>query len=165
MVRPPEVEDGGGRATEAGPEGAGVRKAPGLPVSRIAAVLGGDEHAKNIRWTCRTGPAVTGGSPPTPVERAIVLGGFLLAPLCTAWSIAAGAGIETVAAAWLGAGAWAFVSSLALALGRGFRRRDWSAFRRSERPGDTELIDWSTRTGAYAYMRIAEENERLMRDN
>ena len=109
----------------------------------------------------RTGPAAA--SRPTWRERAIVLGGIVLAAFFTAWAAAAGAGLETVAAAWLAAGAWAFLSSLALALRRGFRRRDWSAFRRSERPDDTELIDWSTRTGAYAYMRIAEENERLMR--
>ena len=93
-----------------------------------------------------------------------MLGGFALAALCTAWSIAAGAGIETVAAAWLAAGAWAFLSSLALALRRGLRDRDWSAFRRCELPdGRDDRIDWSTRTGRYAYMRIADEHERLMR--
>ena len=99
----------------------------------------------------------------TPAERAVVLGGFAVAVFCTPLSIATGAGIETVAAAWLAAAAWAFVSSLALALRRGIRRRDWSAFRRTELPDNTEVIDWSTRTGAYAYMRVAEENERLMR--
>ena len=72
------------------------------------------------------------------------------------------AGIETVAAAWLAAGAWAFVS-LALALRRGFRRRDWSAFGRYGMPDDTELIDWSTKSGSWLDMAVAEENERLMR--
>ena len=99
----------------------------------------------------------------TSAERAVVLGGFALAALATAWSAATGAGIETVAAAWLAAGAWAFVSSLALALRRGLRDRDWSAFRRCGLPDNGDTLDWSTRTGAYAYMRIAEENERLMR--
>ena len=99
----------------------------------------------------------------TWTERVVVLGGFTLAALCTALSVAMGGGIETVAALWLAAAAWAFVSSLALALRRGLRHRDWSAFRRSELPDNTEVIDWSTRTGAYAYMRIAEENERSMR--
>ena len=111
------------------------------------------------------GPAAPPGpaSRPTPGERAVVLGGFALAALATAWSAATGAGLETVAAAWLAAGAWAAVSSLALALRRGFRDRDWSAFGRGELPDDTGTIDWSTKTGEYAYMRIAEENERLMR--
>ena len=99
----------------------------------------------------------------SPGERAVVLAGFALAALCTAWSTATGAGIETLAAAWLAAGAWAFVSSLALALRRGLRRRDWSAFRRSQLHDNGDLVDWSTRTGAYAYMRVAEENERSMR--
>ena len=95
--------------------------------------------------------------------RAVVLGGFALAALCTPLSAATDAGIEAVAAAWLAAGAWAFVSSLALALRRGLRDRDWSAFRRSELSDHGDTLDWSTRTGAYAWMRVAEENERLMR--
>ncbi len=102
-------------------------------------------------------------SRPSPAERAIVLSGFALAALCTAWSIATGAGIEPVAAAWLAAGAWAAVSSLALALRRGLRRRDWSAFGRHKLPEDTELIDWSTKSGSWLDMAVAEENERLMR--
>ena len=98
-----------------------------------------------------------------PCERALVLAGFAAAALCTAWSAAVGAGIETVAAAWLAAGAWAFFASLALALRRGFRRRDWSAFGRYDMPDDTELIDWSTKSGSWLDMAVAEENERLMR--
>ncbi len=67
----------------------------------------------------RAGPPAPAGTPRvTRTERAVVLGGFALAALCTAWSILAGAGIETVAAAWLAAGVWAFLSSLALALRR-----------------------------------------------
>ena len=53
---------------------------------------------------------------------------------------------------------------LALALRRGIRRGDWSAFRSYELPdGRDERIDWFTQTGQYAYMRIAEEHERMMR--
>ena len=96
-------------------------------------------------------------------ERALVLAGFAIAALCTLLSVATGGGIETVAAAWLAAGAWAFVSSLALALRRGFRRRDWSAFGRYDMPDNTELVDWSTKSGAWFDMALAEENERLMR--
>ena len=98
-----------------------------------------------------------------PCERALVLAGFAAAALCTAWSVGAGADIETIAAAWLAAAAWAFVLSLALALRRGFRRRDWSAFGRYGMPDDTELIDWSTKSGSWLDMAVAEENERLLR--
>ena len=107
-----------------------------------------------------TGPAT---ARTTFAERAVVLSGFALAALCTALAAPLESGIETVAAAWLAAGAWAFLSSLALAIRRGLRERDWSAFRGSGLPENTELIDWSTRTGEYAWMAVAEEHERLMR--
>ncbi len=111
------------------------------------------------------GPAGAPGrsSQPTLAERVVVLAGFAAAALCTAWSAATGAGIETVAAALLAAAAWAFVASLAFALRRGFRRRDWSAFGRYDMPDNTELIDWSTKSGSWLDMAVAEENERLMR--
>ena len=96
-------------------------------------------------------------------ERAVVLGGFALAALVTAWSAATGAGLETVAAAWLAAGLWAFVSSLALALRRGVRDRDWSAFGRHEFPDDGDLVDWTTRTGRYTYLRHRDDH--ILRDD
>ena len=99
----------------------------------------------------------------TWAERAVVLGGFALAALATAPAFLPGGGLEAVAAIWLAAAAWAFVSSLALALRRGFRDGDWSAFRRCEMTDNTELVDWSTQTGEYAWMAVAEEHERLMR--
>ena len=99
----------------------------------------------------------------TWAERAVVLGGFTLAALCTAWSAAIGAGIETVAAAWLAASVWAALSSLALALRRGLRHRDWRAFGRYEMTDSTELIDWSTKSGTWFDLALAEENDRLMR--
>ena len=112
----------------------------------------------------RTGPPAPAGTPrSTGTERAVVLGGFALAALCTAWSVATGTGIEPVAAAWLAAGAWAFLSSLAFALRRGVRDRDWSAFRRAELSDSTELIDWSTKSGRWLDLAVAEDNERLMR--
>ena len=112
-----------------------------------------------------SGPADPPGrsARPTAGERATVLGGFALAVLATAWSAATGAGLEPVAAAWLAAGVWAALSSLAFALRRGIRDRDWSAFGRHALPDDTELIDWSTKSGGWYDMALAEENERLMR--
>ena len=97
---------------------------------------------------------------PTWRERALVLGGFALAALWTAVSAAAGSGIETVAAAWLAALAWAVLSSLALALRRGVREGDWSAFRRRRSRDNGDLVDWSTRTGRYTYLRHREDSIR-----
>ena len=106
----------------------------------------------------------------TRSERAVVLGGFAAAALWTACSALAGAcspgsgeGMEAVAAAWLGAALWAAVASLALALRRGLSDRDWSAFGRHAPPHDTELVDWSTASGGWFDMALAEEHERLMR--
>jgi len=104
-----------------------------------------------------------GASRPTPAERAIVLGGFALAAIWTAVSVGTGSGMESAGALWLAAVAWAVVSSLALALRRCIRDRDWSAFRRHELRDNRDAVDWSTKTGAYAYMRVADEHERLMR--
>ena len=96
-------------------------------------------------------------------ERAVVLAGFAVASFWTAASLMLDTGMETVGAAWLAAIAWTVLSSLALALRRGLRSRDWSAFRRHGLPDNGDLVDWSSKTGSYAYMRVAEEHERLMR--
>ena len=100
---------------------------------------------------------------PTRRERAFVLGGFAVAALATAPAFLPGGGLEVVAALWLAAAVWAFIASLALALRRGFRDGNWSAFRRRGMTDNTELVDWSTQTGEYAWMAVAEEHERLMR--
>ena len=100
---------------------------------------------------------------PTRRERSVVLGSFAVAALATAPAFLLGGDLEVVAALWLAAAVWASVASLALALRRGFRDGDWSAFRRSGPPGDNDTLDWSLKSGAYAYMAVAEEHERLMR--
>ena len=41
--------------------------------------------------------------------------------------------------------------------------RDWSAFRRYRLPHNDDLVSWSAKSGAYAYLRVAEEHQRLMR--
>ena len=100
----------------------------------------------------------------TWIERAVVLGGFAVAVLYTAVPAALGFGMETAGAIWLAAVLWTIPASLACALVRGIRRRDWSAFRRYELPdGRDERIDWATQTGSYAWVPVAEEHERLMR--
>ncbi len=96
-------------------------------------------------------------------ERSFVLGGFGVAALYTVGALALDTGLDIAGLLWLAAILWTVPTSLVLALRRGFVHRDWSAFRDYELPDNTDTIDWSTKTGAYAYMRIAEENERLLR--
>ena len=86
-------------------------------------------------------------------ERLFVLGGLALAALCTAASVGLGTGAEFAGFIWIAAIAWTVLASLAATLWRGFRHRDWSAFRGYELPDDREdEIDWSTRTGTYAWL-------------
>ena len=99
-------------------------------------------------------------------ERLLVLGGFAVAALYTAVSPAAGTGMENAGAVWMAAVAWTVPASLAVALRRGLRHRDWSAFRRYALPdGRDERVDWATDSGSYAFLEIAEEHERLMRSD
>ena len=113
-----------------------------------------------MRRTRRAGPQPRS----TGAERLFVLGGLALAALYTAASLTAGSGTEAIGPLWMGAIAWTAMASLAAALWRGFRHRDWSPFRRYRLPdGSDDTFDWSTRTGSYAYLRIQEEHERLMR--
>ena len=96
--------------------------------------------------------------------RLFVLGGLGLAALYTAAALALDAGAGHIGPVWVAAIAWTVAASLAGALWRGFRRRDWSAFGRYELPDSrNDHLDWSTKTGAYSYMRHQEERERLMR--
>ena len=97
-------------------------------------------------------------------ERLFVLGGIALAALYTAASVAAGTGTEAIGPLWMAAIAWTVMAALAAALWQGLRHRDWSAFRSYElADGSADGFDWGTRTGSYAWMRIHEEHERLMR--
>ena len=99
-------------------------------------------------------------------ERAFVFGGIAVAGAASGIGVPLGAGEDILAAVWLGGLGWTVLASLAHVLWRGFRLGDWSAFRDYEPPElNRDAIDWSTRTGAYAYMRVAEENERLMRSS
>ena len=61
--------------------------------------------------------------------------------------------------AWIAAIAWTVLASLAAALWRGFRHRDWSAFRGHELPEDDEGLDMDTRTGGYSYLRDWQERD------
>ncbi len=90
--------------------------------------------------------------------RAFVLGGLAFAAVYTAATLALDAGAEHIGALWMGAIAWTFVSSLAGALWRGFRHRDWSAFSRYELPKDDgELHEFTFKTGRYSWLRKMED--------
>ncbi len=90
--------------------------------------------------------------------RAIVLGGLGFAAVYTTAALALGAGAKHIGPLWMGAIAWAFATSLAGALWRGFRHRDWSAFSRYELPEDDgELHEFTFKTGRYSWLRDMED--------
>ena len=100
--------------------------------------------------------------PTTWAERLIVLGGFAVAALWTAVAALLGFGMEVAGPLWLAAVLWTVPSSLALALRRGFVHRDWSAFGRGAlSDGREDRMDWASKTGRYAYLRVAEDHRRL----
>ena len=113
----------------------------------------------------RTFTAQDGGSAPGgPVRRttwrarAFVLGGLALAAVYTAAALALDAGAEHIGPLWMAAIAWTVAASLAGALWRGFRHRDWSAFSGYELPEDDGDIDeWALRTGRYSWLREMED--------
>ncbi len=98
-------------------------------------------------------------------ERAFVLGGFGVAALYTVGALALDTGLHIAGLLWLAAVLWTVPSSLAVALRRGFVHRDWSAFREYRLPDNTDTIDWSTKSGAWYDLALAEENERLLLGN
>ena len=83
--------------------------------------------------------------------RVLVLGGFVLAAVYTLTALDLDAGAEHIGPLWMAAIAWAVAASLAGALWRGFRHRDWSAFSGYELPEDDgDMHEWSSRTGRYS---------------
>ena len=76
----------------------------------------------------------------------------------------AGAGPDSIGAAWLAAIIWTVAASFVQALCKGLRHRDWSAFTCESHPPDDEQFDFETKSGQYAYRRIQAQNEALMRE-
>ena len=102
----------------------------------------------------------------TAAERVFVLAAPAAALLATGAALAAGAGSEHLPSLWLAALAWTVLASLAGALRRGLVHRDWSACRRAPiSDGRDDRIDWVSKTGAYAYLRVTEEHEELARED
>jgi len=95
--------------------------------------------------------------------RAFVLGGPALAAVYTAAALALDAGAGHIGSLWMAAIAWTFAASLAGALWRGFRHRDWSAFSAYEMPDDDgDVGEWTSRTGRYSG--LGEMEDRLLHD-
>lgn len=95
---------------------------------------------------------------PSRAARFMVLAGPATAFLFTLCVLVAGSGASLLFAAWFWAAVWTFLAALAVALWRGLRRRDWSAFTGYELPdGREERHEWSSKTGRYAYLREFEE--------
>ena len=96
--------------------------------------------------------------------RAFVLGGLGLAAVYTVVALGLDAGAEHIRPLWVAAIAWTVVASLAGALWRGFRHRDWSAFSGYEFPEhDGEVDEWALRTGPYSWLR--EMEDQLLHDD
>ena len=83
--------------------------------------------------------------------RAFVLGGLALAAVYTAAALALDAGPEHVGPLWMATIAWTVAASLAGALWRGFRHRDWSAFSVYELPED-DSDEWTPRTDPCSWL-------------
>lgn len=154
-MRRPEVEAGG-----ASGEGTAARKgyAPGSPspASPETSIMTPTTPPSPPRAARPARPPRT-----TTGERVFVLAGIGAASLYTIGSLALGAGTETIGPLWLAAVAWTALASLAGALDRGLRRRDWSSFRGHRFPDDGgELDEWASRTGRYEWLGDLEDRPR-----
>ena len=116
-------------------------------------------------------------SPPPAVRSSAVrsswwvLGALVLAAAATPVLTAASAPGDWIGAIWLVAVLWTIAASLVQALRAGFRHGDWSAFACEASPGcqalaghDDDDHDFAMRSGSYAYRRIRDEHEALMRE-
>ncbi len=100
-------------------------------------------------------------------ERIFVLCGPGIAITVTAASPALGIDGEALALLWPAALAWTVFASLACALRRGICHGHWSSFGKGDGQDRSreELVDWSTGTGAWLDIAIAEQHEALMRED
>ena len=103
-------------------------------------------------------------APGPAVRRTWVLGPLAFAVLVSLVLALAGAGAAWIGAVWLAAVLWAIAASFVQALWQGFRHGDWSAFTSCDLPRNDDDLDFSTRTGRYAHLRIRADREALMRD-
>lgn len=113
----------------------------------------------------------TSNDPSTPVtraERVFALAGLAVALVATPVLALVSAPAPVVAFVWTLAILWTVFANLGHALRLGLARGDWSRFGtgcEAQERARHDTLDWSTRTGAYAYRRIRARDEAAMRDS
>lgn len=106
---------------------------------------------------------------PTPVtlsERLLVLGGLAVALLATPVLALLSVPGAVNGAVWLFAILYTVFASIGHAMWLGLAYGDWSRFGTSCEARELarrDTLDWSSKTGAYAFMRIRDRNEALTR--
>ena len=106
---------------------------------------------------------------PTPVtlsERLLVLGGLAIALLATPVLALLSVPAAVNGAVWLLAILYTLFASLGHAMWLGLAHGDWSRFGTSceaRERARRETLDWSSKMGMYAFMRIRDRNEALTR--
>ena len=93
----------------------------------------------------------------------VVLSGLAVALLATPVLPILGTNWQAVQLLWIFAAIWTIVASFVDALRQGIRHGDWSAFMSGQILQFDEDLDWSTKTGRYAFMRIRAHHEALIR--
>ena len=104
-----------------------------------------------------------------------ILAAPALALASTLVFVVAGTPGDWIGAIWLVAVLWTIAATLVQALWAGFRHGDWSAFACTDSPcavlpcaalsHDDEDHDFAMRTGVFAYVRIRNRHEALMRED
>ena len=104
-------------------------------------------------------------TPATRRERVPVLPGLVMALIATPVMQVLSLPAPAIGGVWAFALAWTVVASLGQALWLGFRKGDWSCFRAPcEDRSRQENFDWATKSGAFAWMRVRDRHQDLMRD-
>ena len=119
----------------------------------------------NANMSQPPGPDPADGNPAdgNSGERVGVLFGLAVALPATPILPILGTDWQAVQLLWIVAVIWTIVASLIHALRQGIRHGDWSAFRCGEIPRDDDDLDYATKTGRYAYLRIRATHEDLTR--
>ena len=94
----------------------------------------------------------------------VVLFGLAVALPATPVFLILGTSWQAIQLLWIVAVIWTIVACFVHALRQGIRHGDWSAFMSGEILQYDEDLDWSTKTGLYAYLRIRAHHESLMRE-
>ena len=104
----------------------------------------------NENTTCRLGSSPADRNPDGSIGALTDLFGLAVALTATPVFLVLGARLQAIQLLWIVAVIWTIVASFVHTL--------WQARRHGEN------LDWSTRTGRYAFMRIRATHEALMRD-